>query len=342
MKKLVYIGNNFAKKSNYHSAMETLSSLLVSKGFILIKSSSKRNKTARLIAMCMAIIKHRKSADYILIDTFSTLNFQYAFITSQLARIFKIKYIPILHGGNLPKRLDKSPIFSKLIFHNSYLNVSPSKYLEVEFSKRNINAKYIPNSIPLSKYSFKLRENIQPKLLWVRAFDETYNPLLAIKVVSKLKEKYPKAKLCMVGPDKDGTMQKAKEMAMKLGIKDSVTFTGVLKKEDWHLLSKNYAIFINTTNVDNMPVSIIEAMALGFPIVSTNVGGLPYLLDNNINGILVAPDNAKVMTDAIAKLLQNPTKVKELSLNAREKASTFDERLILEKWNEILKDENDR
>jgi glycosyltransferase involved in cell wall biosynthesis len=336
MKKLVYIGNNFAKKSNYHSAMETLSSLLVSNGFMVIKSSSKKNKIVRLIAMCITIIKHRKSVDYILIDTFSTLNFYYALVTSQLARILKLNYIPILHGGNLPSRLDRTPFFSNLIFKNAYLNVSPSKYLEFEFSKRNFKTHYIPNGINLNDYSFKLRNNIQPKLLWVRAFDATYNPLLAIKVLSKLKEKYPMATLCMVGPDKDGTLQKAKQLAKKINIANAITFTGVLKKEDWQQLSKNYVIFINTTNVDNMPVSIIEAMALGFPIVSTNVGGLSYLIKNNINGILVAPDNEKVMTDAIVKLLQNPIKVGELSLNARKKASTFESESIVKEWIKIL------
>lgn len=340
MKKIVYIGNNFAKKDNYHSAMETLSSILSSNGFVVIKSSSKKNKILRLIEMCVTIIKHKKSVDYILIDTFSTLNFYYALVISQLARILKLKYIPILHGGNLPNRLDKSPTFSKLIFNNSYLNITPSKYLEFEFNKRNFKTYYIPNSINLKDYSFKLRENIQPKLLWVRAFDATYNPLLAIKVLSKLKEKYPNATLCMVGPDKDGSLLGVKQLAKKLNVVDAITFTGVLKKEDWHKLSINYDVFINTTNVDNMPVSIIEAMALGFPIISTNIGGLPFLIENNINGILVEEDNEKVMSDIIVELLQKPIKVKELSLNARKKASTFEDSLILKKWVDILKDKN--
>lgn len=342
MKKIVYIGNNFAIKSNYHSAMETLSSLLISNGFVVIKNSSKKNKIVRLIEMCATIIKHRKDVNYILIDTFSTLNFQYAVVTSQLARLLKLRYIPILHGGNLPDRLDKSPISSKLIFNNSYLNISPSKYLEIEFEKRNFKTYFIPNSINLKDHSFKLRENIQPKLLWVRAFDVTYNPLLAIKVLSKLKEKYPKATLCMVGPDKDGSLLEAKQLAEKLNVADAIIFTGVLKKEDWHELSINYDVFINTTNVDNMPVSIIEAMALGFPIISTNVGGLLFLIENNIDGILVEADNEKVMSDAIVKLLQNPIKARELSLNARKKAGTFEDSLILKKWVDILKDKNDK
>jgi glycosyltransferase involved in cell wall biosynthesis len=316
--------------------MKTLSNLLASSGFIVVKSSSKKNKILRLLTMCGTIIKHRKSTNYILIDTFSTINFYYALITSQLARILKLKYIPILHGGNLPNRLDKSTIISKLIFNNSYVNISPSKYLEFEFNKRNFKTYYLPNSIDLNKFEFKIRENIQPKLLWVRAFDVTYNPLLAIKVLAKLKEKYPKAILCMVGPDKDGTLKKAKHLAKKLNVFSDIKFTGVLKKEAWHLLSKNYDVFINTTNVDNMPVSIIEAMALGFPIVSTNVGGLPYLIEDGIDGILVQPNNEKIMADTIEELLKKPEKVKNLSLNAQKKASMFDKSFVLKKWVKIL------
>ena len=55
-----------------------------------------------------------------------------------------------------------------------------------------------------------------------------------------------------------------------------ITITGILRKAEWIELSKDYDVFINTTNVDNMPVSVIEAMALGMPIVSTNVGGIPF------------------------------------------------------------------
>jgi glycosyltransferase involved in cell wall biosynthesis len=308
-------------------------------GFEVIKSSSKKNKIVRLLSMCFTILIHRKSTDFLLIDTFSTLNFQYALVTSQLARILKLKYIPILHGGNLPARLDKTPKYSKLIFNNSFSNITPSKYLEVEFNTRNFKTLYIPNAIKIKKLTFKLRENVKPKLLWVRAFDKTYNPLLAIKVLAKLKHKYPKAMLCMVGPDKDGTLLKAKQLAKKLKMMDSITFTGVLKKEAWHQLSENYDIFINTTNVDNMPVSIIEAMALGFPIVSTNVGGLPYLMDHNVDGILVKPNNEKLMVDAIIKLLQNPVKAKEISLKARDKAITFDSENIKKKWIKLLTDD---
>ncbi len=132
---LLYVGNNLTKKSGYNSTIAVLSNLLNEK-FCVVVVSNKTNKLLRLIDMCGAVFKYKNDTDYILIDTFSTSNFYFALIISQLARVFKIKYIPILHGGNLPHRLEKSPRFSKLIFSNSYVNVAPSNYLKSAFEAK--------------------------------------------------------------------------------------------------------------------------------------------------------------------------------------------------------------
>lgn len=326
-----------AQKSNYHSAMATLTKLLQSEGHKVICASDKSNKIARLLAMCFTILKYRNTAKVVLIDTFSTSNFYYALITSQLARILSLKYIPILHGGNLLHRLKNSEVFSTMIFKYAFKNVSPSLYLASEFKKYNFETVYIPNTISIEEYPFKLRTKLAPKLLWVRAFDKIYNPAMAVKVLALLKTSHKNASLCMVGPDKDGSLNEIKKLAIQLEVADSVIFTGVLPKEKWHELSKNYDIFINTTNIDNMPVSVLEAMALGLPIVSTDVGGLPYLIENNVDGLLISVNEEKKMTEAIVTLLGNQKKAEELSKNACEKAEKFDWSVIRLNWDKLLK-----
>ncbi|MHB1147420.1 MAG: glycosyltransferase family 4 protein [Lutibacter sp.] len=336
MKKILYIGNNLSEKSNYHSAMAALTKLLQKEGHSVICSSDKTNKYIRLLAMCYTIIKHRKTMDVLLIDTFSTANFYYALVTSQLARIFSLKYIPILHGGNLPYRLQHSEFLSILIFKYSEQNVSPSLYLAHEFKKYNFETVYIPNTLPMAEIPFKLRTVLEPKLLWVRAFDKIYNPAMAVKVLALLKVSHKNASLCMVGPDKDGSLNQVKELAKQLGVAESVIYTGVLPKEQWHQMSENYAVFINTTNIDNMPVSVLEAMALGLPIVSTNAGGLPYLIENGVDGLLIPVRDEKLMAEAIVNILNNPKKAGELSKNAREKAENFDENTVKQQWHKLL------
>ena len=334
-KTILYIGNNLAKKTNYATSMDVLSRLLSIEGFTIYKSSSKSNTFFRLLEMCYDLVRYRSKVDYVLIDTFSTTNFYYALLTSQLCRFFSLKYLPILHGGNLPYRLKQNPRLSSLIFKNSYQNIAPSGYLKYEFEKEGFKTILIPNVIPIANYTFKERKKIAPKLLYVRAFAKIYNPSMAVEVLKELKKTYPKAILCMIGPDKDGTLDDVLQLINTYKLQDSIEITGVLSKEEWHEKSDDYDIFINTTNVDNTPISIIEAMALGLPIVSTNVGGLPYLIENNRDGILVDKNNAIAMSMRIIEIVDKNSI--SLAKKARIKAEFFDWSSVRNQWLNILK-----
>ena len=160
--------------------------------------------------------------------------------------------------------------------------------------------------------------------------------MMAIKVLKLLKKDFPMVKLCMVGPDKDGELERCRKAAKDEGILNSITFTGKLDKEEWIQISSSYDIFINTTNVDNMPVSIIEAMALGFPIVSTNAGGLPYLISDNINGLLVDKDSPDQMSKLIASIISDSSLSSIISSNARKKSMTFNKNNIVSKWHQLI------
>ena len=95
-------------------------------------------------------------------------------------------------------------------------------------------------------------------------------------------------------------------------------------------------IFLNTTNIDNTPVTILEALACGLCIVSTNVGGIPYLLEDECDALLVPPDNAEAMALAVRKILTMPDLAKHLSQNARKKAERFDWRKIIPQWESLF------
>ena len=101
-------------------------------------------------------------------------------------------------------------------------------------------------------------------------------------------------------------------------------------------MAAGYDIFLNTTNFDNMPVSVIEAMALGLPLVSTNVGGMPFLIEDGVDGILVPPGDTKAMAGAIKDLLADPEKARKMAARARKKAEGFDWKVVAGQWKELL------
>ncbi|WP_445731686.1 glycosyltransferase family 4 protein [Mariniflexile sp.] len=335
MKQLLYIGNHLSKAGKTETTIEILGKALRVEGFTVHTVSNKKNKVWRLLEMLFAILKFYKKADYVLMDTYSTSNFYYAYLCGQLCRFLKLKYIPILHGGNLPNRLRSSPRLSDSLFKNAHINVAPSLYMQSEFEKMGYsNLVYIPNFIEIKNYPFKKRRFETVKLLWVRSFSEIYNPLLAIKILKLLLDEGIPATLTMVGPDNDGSLLKAEKYAEGLGVE--INFTGKLSKESWIELSKNHNIFINTTNFDNMPVSVIEAMALGLPIISTNMGGLPYLIENEKDGVLVKPNNAALFVEAIKKLQAHSDVANAMAFTARNKVANFDWEIVKKQWIRVL------
>lgn len=315
--------------------MNGLSCALREAGMTVVCKSAVQNKMLRLLDMLKATLRHGYSMDNALIDTYSTQNFYYALLVSQCCRLVKLPYIPILHGGNLPQRLVHSPKLSALLFKSAKVMVSPSLYLESVFKAHGYpNVVYIPNSLQLQNYTFTARPIDSIKLLWVRSFSAIYNPKLAVDILKELLDAGQHAELCMVGPDTDGSMAVVKAYAEDLGV--LVTFTGKLTKAEWTHIAMDYNVFINTTNFDNMPVSVIEAMALGLPIVSTNVGGLPFLIEAGVDGILVPPNDCKAFVEAILALKSNPEHTKAMALKARKKVEQFDWEVVKAQWIDVL------
>ena len=336
MQRLLYIGNKLSKHGFTATSIETLGSFFEKEGYDVQYASDKKNQLLRFLDMGYAVVKYRKKVDYVIIDTYSTFSFWYAVLVSQLCRVFNLKYLPILHGGNLPERLDNNPGVAKLIFNHSYKNVAPSQYLMDAFAQRGFpNLVFIPNSIDLLDYSFLEARNVsQPKLLWVRSFASIYNPKMAVDVLKALQVHYPGAELCMVGPDKDGSLEETRKYAEQQGVE--VTFTGRLSKLAWLELSQNYNVFVNTTHFDNTPVSVIEAMALGIPVVTTNVGGIPFLLEHRKTALLVDDGAVIQMTEAVLELMRDEELRKVLVRNGREYVEGFDWEVVKRQWGLIM------
>ncbi|MAP54795.1 glycosyltransferase family 4 protein [Altibacter sp.] len=332
---LLYIGNKLSKKGSTVTSIETLGTLLEKEGFVVRTASSVSHKMLRMLDMLWKTLRYAPTSSVVLIDTYSTQNFYYAVAVARLCRMLQVPYIPILRGGDLPQRLKKSPHLSRKLFTGAKTNVCPSQYLLEAFKTSGYkNLTFIPNTLELDQYPFVLRKEIQPRLLWVRSFSEIYHPKLALDVLEQLITMGFDAQLCMVGPEKDGSLERCKAIARDKGL--PVIFTGLLKKEAWVDRAKEYDIFINTTNFDNTPVSVLEAMALGLPVISTNVGGIPHLLTHEEDALLVPPNDANAFTKTVVQVLADASLASKLSRNGRAKVTAFDWQVVKQAWVTLL------
>ncbi len=334
MRTIVYIGNHL--KSANPTTLELLVSKFKIEGYKVRIYSSFRFKLWRYLHMCWGVLIAPKKT-CVIIDTYSTFNFYYAISVALLCKLRNLSYIPILHGGDLPNRLKKRPKLSHFLFSNAFVNIAPSNYLfEVFHSK--FKTVVIPNLLDLKQYEFQSRSLESPSLLFVRAFQDIYNPLMAVKVLHQLLHKYPQAKLGMVGPFKDDSINKVKLYIKSNQLETAIEITGKLSKTDWIKKSKDYNLFINTSKVDNTPVSVLEAMALGLVVVSTNVGGVPYIIEHKKQGFLVESDDEVAMVKAITHLIENIDVAHSIRENARQKVEHFDWEVIKHKWFKIFDD----
>jgi len=333
MNRILYIGNKLEKWGRTPTAVDTIPDLLKTEGLEIVSISSFQNKFLRLLEMCLYCLfgNYQK----VLIDTYSTQNFIFSKLCGSIARFRGKDYYFILHGGNLSNRISSSGNYVTNLFRTATKLVAPSKYLNQQFDQLGYeNLICIPNAIPLQNYTFQNHIQTTPKLLWIRSFQQLYNPKLAIQVLENLSVQYPDSELCMVGPDKDGSLEELKKYVKENNLK--VSFPGKLSKPDLISLSEDYCIFLNTSNVDNTPVSVMEAMSLGLPVVSTNVGGMPYLIKNEQTGLLVSPEDPKAMTAACIKLIYQPEFSAQLAKNARIEVENFDWERVKHQWLDLL------
>lgn len=217
--------------------------------------------------------------------------------------------------------------------------IAPSHYLLESLTPYREDIQLIPNPVDIKQYPFIQRAEVKPKLIWVRAFHQIYNPLMAPRIVKKLSATYPDARLVMVGPDKgDGSLQDMQRLAAELKVSDHIELAGKVPHEDVPTWLSESDIFINTTDFDNTPSSLIEAMANGLCIVTTNVGGLPWLVEDGLDALLVPPNDPEAMSNAILRLLSDPALASALSTNARKKAETFDWSAVLPQWETLYQE----
>jgi len=196
----------------------------------------------------------------------------------------------------------------------------------------------IANPLYVSRYRHRTILNARPKLIWVRSLHSIYNPRLAIEVVALLRRDFPQVQLTMIGSERErGILMGLQKLVNEHGLDACVRFiSGIRHEEVAHWLC-DYDVFLNTSNVDNAPVSVMEAMAMGLCVVSTDAGGLGQMLKPGLDSLLIPCGDAALMAQAIKRILTDPVLAQTLSFNARCKAEEFDWSKVGPKWKAILR-----
>jgi glycosyltransferase involved in cell wall biosynthesis len=318
-----------------NSQGQILSDLFEKAGCNIISASSKLNRYARLADILATLATNRKRTQVVVIEVYSGPSFVVEDIASQLSKLLGQRVILWLHGGALPEFAARYPQWVSRVLSRADAIVAPSPFLARSFEAMGFEVRVIPNVIDLSKYTYRHREKVDPRLFWMRSFHPVWNPCMAVRVLALLKESAPEATLVMAGQDK-GIQSDVEELARRLGVADSVRFAGFLDDAAKDREGALADIFINTNQVDNMPVALVEAWAMGLPVVTTSVGGIPDMISHGNSGLLVPRDDDQAMVRAIQSLLNDPSMASHLSANGRSLAARSSWGEVKFQWEQLF------
>lgn len=208
--------------------------------------------------------------------------------------------------------------------------ITPSEYLVDVFAAHGLEARAIPNVVDLERFRWRERVPLRPVFLSNRNFEAHYDVACVLRAFRRIQTTRPDAELLVAG---DGPLRAALyELSEVLELRN-VDFVGRVPHEAMPELYDRADIYLNTPRIDNMPNSILEAYASGLPIVTSDAGGIPYIVRDGDTGLMVPAGDDEAVARAALRLLEDPDLASRLAAaGRREVEERYAWSEVLDKW----------
>ena len=261
-----------------------------------------------------------KDFDVFHIHCCSKWGFLPAVIGVSVGRRLGKRIVLTYHGGGGEKFFDRHPKLVRHFLTRTDANIVLSGFLSQVFEKHGLPFVTIPNILELDDSRFRQRERLQPNYVCTRAHEPLYNIPCILRAFHKVQSIRPEATLTLVG---DGSEhENLVRMAEELGLQN-VTFTGRVANEDIYTYLDRADIMLSAPTVDNMPVSVLEAMNAGLLVISSKVGGVPYMVKNNSTGLLFDSDDSDALAGKMLWAVDNQTVARTIALQGHKAVSRY-------------------
>ena len=327
---ILYLGNFITDPSVNPTYSLTLAQKLAESYAVTTAGSSK--KPFRRLAQMVKALLFRKSK-VVLIDAYATRAFWYLVVLTLLCRWKRTPYILLLHSGAWPERWQRSSFWAHPVLDGAAHIVCTSKFLYDRLPGQQPKARVIHN-FGEALVEPTLRPRYNGRILWVREFQPRYGDELALQLALRLQEMGAKSTLTMVGP-KQATLADRWEQTERPW-PSNVELHHRMEPQEWHQLAADYSLFLNTSQVDSFPVSLVQAQALGLPVLSTAVGGIPELITPLLNGWLVDSEDLEAMANIILELEANPDTLLAYSESSLARSLAYQWGNFMPHWMEVF------
>lgn len=246
-----------------------------------------------------------------------------------LARLFRRRVVLNYHAGQAVEHLRDWARTAIPVVRMCDATVVPSLWLVDVFAGHGLKARAIFNHVELEAFRFRERRPLRPVFLSNRNFDPIYNVPCVLRAFSIIQRRVPEARLMVAG---DGPQRSEIEaLARELDLRN-VEFKGLLSPEAMPSLCDGADIYLNASNVDNMPLSILEAFSSGLAVVTTNAGGIPYMVEHERTGLVVRMDDHEALAASALRLLDDEDLASRLARAARAECDKYRWDVVRPQW----------
>jgi len=244
------------------------------------------------------------------------------------ARAWGKRTILNYHSGEAPDHLTRwGPLVHPWLRKVDEI-VVPSEFLREVFARHGYEVRVVPNVVELGRFPYRERDPLGHRLLSVRNLEAHYRVEDTIDAFALLRSRDRGATLTIAGYGS----QESRLRAMAAGLGEAVRFLGRVEPPEMPRLYDEHDVFLNSSVVDNQPISILEAFASGLPVVSTGTGGISAMVRHGETGLVVPAADPPSMARAVETLWERPEEARAMARRARQEAARYTWPQVREKW----------
>ena len=249
----------------------------------------------------------RVAAEIDLFHVMANSGWSWQLLAAPAVWIGRLRGVPVVvnyRGGEADAFLARSVRLVRPTLARASVLAVPSGFLQEVFARYGFASTVLPNVVDTMRFSPAgptADRPGTPHLVVARNLEAIYDIAAAIRSFARVRAKFPTALLSIAGTGPELSALRA--LSESLGVAAATRFTGRLERDQMAALYRSADIVLNPSRVDNMPNSVLEALACGVPVVSTDVGGVPYIVQDRRTAMLVKPGNDAAMAEAAISLL---------------------------------------
>ena len=276
------------------------------------------------------LVRELRRAD--VVHVFSASYWSFLLAPLPAVAIAKLLGRPVIlnyHSGEAPDHLRRSALARRVMRDWVDLNVVPSTFLREVLDLFGIPALVVTNTVDLRRFAYRARDPLRPRILSTRNFELLYNVAAVLRAFARIQARRPDATLTLVGSGSQDASLRA--LAAELQLRN-VTFAGRVPPSEIHRYYADADVYVQAPEIDNMPLSLLEAFASGLPVVSTNVGGVPAMLTHGVHGLLAPANDDEALAAHVLTLLESPEYARQLATAAAQTSDSYEWPVAREGW----------